>query len=109
MLILLSPAKSLDFDTPLPPGLAHTLPAFPAQARELVGCCGALRRRTGLADAHQRRTGSAERGALANFRARPGKPTRQALLAFNGDVYDGLDARSLMPLRSPGRRTTLRF
>ncbi len=26
MLFLLSPAKSLDYDTPLPPGLAHTLP-----------------------------------------------------------------------------------
>ncbi len=36
MLILLSPAKSLDFETPLPDGLAHTLPAFPAQTRALV-------------------------------------------------------------------------
>ncbi len=28
MLLLLSPAKSLDYATPLPKGLAHTLPAF---------------------------------------------------------------------------------
>ena len=36
MLFLLSPAKSLDYDTPLPGGLPHTLPAFVPQAQQLI-------------------------------------------------------------------------
>ena len=36
MLFLLSPAKSLDYDTPLPAGLPHTLPAFVPQAEQLI-------------------------------------------------------------------------
>ncbi|MFM7971300.1 MAG: peroxide stress protein YaaA, partial [Betaproteobacteria bacterium] len=39
MLLLLSPAKSLDYDSPLPAGLARkaTEPAFVAHAAELIG------------------------------------------------------------------------
>ena len=36
MLFLLSPAKSLDYESPLPPGLATTTPAFMAQAQALI-------------------------------------------------------------------------
>ena len=36
MLILLSPAKSLDYDTPVPAGLAHTLPRFIPQSSQLI-------------------------------------------------------------------------
>jgi cytoplasmic iron level regulating protein YaaA (DUF328/UPF0246 family) len=36
MLLLLSPAKSLDYDTPLPAKLAHTLPVFSEQPLELI-------------------------------------------------------------------------
>ena len=36
MLLLLSPAKSLDYDTPLPPKLPHTLPVFSEQPLELI-------------------------------------------------------------------------
>ena len=32
MLFVLSPAKSLDYDTPLPEGLPHTRPAFVPEA-----------------------------------------------------------------------------
>ena len=35
MLFLLSPAKSLDYDTPAG-DLPHTLPSFPEQTRELI-------------------------------------------------------------------------
>jgi cytoplasmic iron level regulating protein YaaA (DUF328/UPF0246 family) len=36
MLFLLSPAKSLDYDTPAG-ALPHSLPGFPAQSAELIG------------------------------------------------------------------------
>ena len=36
MLFLLSPAKSLDYDTPLPEGLPHTTPPFVAQSTALI-------------------------------------------------------------------------
>lgn len=97
MLILLSPAKSLDFETPLPDGLAHTLPAFPAQTRALVQRMRSfapqdLASLMHISDA----LAALNVGRFAAFRARPGAAhARQALLAFDGDVYDGLDARSL--------------
>jgi cytoplasmic iron level regulating protein YaaA (DUF328/UPF0246 family) len=97
MLILLSPAKSRDFDTPLPPGLGHTLPVFPAQARELVGILRGLAPQELASLMHISDALAALNVArYAHFRARPGPAhARQALLAFNGDVYDGLEARSL--------------
>ena len=36
MLFLLSPAKTLDYDTPAPPELPHTTPLFVKQAAELI-------------------------------------------------------------------------
>ncbi len=99
MLILLSPAKSLDFESPLPPGLPHTLPAFPAQTRELVALMRdfspqALASLMHISDA----LAALNVGRFASFRARPSSASaRQALLAFNGDVYDGLEASSLRP------------
>jgi len=37
MLFVLSPAKSLDYETPLPAGLSHTQPGFVEHSSELVG------------------------------------------------------------------------
>ena len=97
MLIVLSPAKSLDFDTPLPAALPHTLPAFPTQTRELVELMRGfapqdLASLMHISDA----LATLNVGRFAVFRARASAANaRQALLAFNGDVYDGLDARSL--------------
>jgi len=97
MLIVLSPAKSLDFDTPLPADLPHTLPAFPAQTRALVEQMRSfapqdLASLMHISDA----LAALNVGRFAAFRARASAAcARQALLAFNGDVYDGLDARSL--------------
>lgn len=97
MLILLSPAKSLDYETPLPPTLAHTTPAFAAQTAELVEVMRGfapheLASLMRISDA----LASLNVGRFADFRARPGAAhARQAILAFNGDVYDGLDAQSL--------------
>ncbi len=96
MLFLLSPAKSLDFDTPAPE-LAHGQPLFARQAAELIGL---LREKSpqqiaALMDL-------SDKLALLNvtryhaWRPRASaKMAKPAVLAFNGDVYEGWDAKSL--------------
>ncbi len=97
MLLLLSPAKSLDYDTPLPPRLPHTLPAFMSEAAQLVEALRTLAPQ----DVAQLMSISDRLAALnvARYAAWQTEATaanaRQALLAFDGDVYAGLDARSL--------------
>jgi len=97
MLFLLSPAKSLDYDSPLPPGLAHTLPQFPAQTRALIAD---LRTRSPQ-DIAALMSISDKLAALnvARYAAFSERFTqdnaRQAVLAFHGDVYEGLQAASL--------------
>jgi len=98
MLILLSPAKSLDFETP-PTTDRHTLPAF---AQESAALIEVLRPYTpaqiatlmSLSD--KLATLNVARYAVwsPKFTA---KNSKQAILAFNGDVYEGLDAASLKP------------
>ena len=96
MLFLLSPAKTLDYDTPLP-ALPHTLPEFTADAEQLIGV---LRRKS------PRQIGklmdiSENLATLNAQRYQDWSPkftdrnSRQAVLAFDGDVYDGLAARTL--------------
>ncbi|MCW8174705.1 peroxide stress protein YaaA [Verminephrobacter aporrectodeae] len=97
MLFLLSPAKALDYDTPLPAGLAHSTPRFLAQSAALIEV---LRSKSAqdLADLMHL---SDKLAALNVARYRAWTPrftsanSRQALLAFNGDVYAGLQARTL--------------
>lgn len=97
MLFLLSPAKSLDYDSPIPDGLAHTLPQFPAQTRELI----ALMRTKSPQEVAALMSISNKLAALnvARYAAFSTRYTphnaRQAVLAFNGDVYEGLQAASL--------------
>lgn len=97
MLFLLSPAKSLDYDTPVAPDIPHTTPRFVAQSAQLIEV---LRRQT-PADIARLMDLSDNLAALnvaryqAWSRRFTARNSRQALLAFNGDVYDGLDARSL--------------
>ena len=97
MLLLLSPAKSLDYDTPLPPKLPHTLPVFSEQPLELIEV---LRRQSpqqlselmGISDKLAALNVARYEAFSPRFTA---TNARQALLAFNGDVYEGLQARSL--------------
>lgn len=97
MLFLLSPAKSLDYDSPLPEGLAHSTPQFLAQSGALIGL---LRAKSPQEIAALMQL-SDKLAALNVARYRAWKPrstasnSRQALLAFNGDVYEGLQARTL--------------
>ena len=97
MLLLLSPAKSLDYETPLPAGLKHTLPPFIDQSSELIDV---LRLQTPQSLATL--MGLSDKLAtlnVARYAAWSPKFTadnaRQALFAFNGDVYEGLDAATL--------------
>lgn len=97
MLFLLSPAKSLDYASPVPKGLAHTLPAFPAQTRALI----ATLRAHSPQDIAALMSISDKLAALNVARyAAFSEPftqgnARQAVLAFNGDVYEGLQAARL--------------
>ncbi len=96
MLLLLSPAKSLDFESPLG-AQAHSAPLFAGQSKVLIDV---LRGYTPvqiaqLMDLSDTLSGlNVARYQAWSTRATP-KNARQALLAFNGDVYDGLNARSL--------------
>jgi cytoplasmic iron level regulating protein YaaA (DUF328/UPF0246 family) len=96
MLIVLSPAKTLDLDTPVTTKLATT-PDYldrsallidalrrlsPAQVSELMDLSDTL--------AHL------NVGRYASWGQEAGE-ARQAIMAFNGDVYAGFDARSLKP------------
>lgn len=103
MLFLLSPAKSLDYDTPLPEGLAHTTPQFAPQASALI----AVLREKSPQDIASLMHLSDKLAALNVARYQAWRPrftaanSRPAVLAFNGDVYEGLQAGSL-PLESLG-------
>ncbi|MCS6764907.1 MAG: peroxide stress protein YaaA [Candidatus Protistobacter heckmanni] len=96
MLIVLSPAKSLDYTSPLPKA-PHTLPDFiddsaalveqlrklsPAQIGTLMSISDGL----SVLNANRFASWSPEFSA---------ENSRQAVLAFDGDVYDGLKAREL--------------
>jgi len=97
MLFLLSPAKSLDYDTPLPEGLPHTLPAFVPEAQQLI----AVLREKSPQQVASLMSISDPLAALNVARYAAWQPqfttanARQAVLAFNGDVYEGLQAHTL--------------
>lgn len=96
MLIVLSPAKTLDYASPLKTDV-HSLPDFIPRSAELISllrklspaAIGSLMQISDpLAQLNmQRYTDWSKKFSFDN--------ARQALLAFNGDVYEGLDARSL--------------
>ena len=96
MLIILSPAKSLDFQTPIR-ATEHTQPDFLSRSAQLVKLLAAhtpaqlaslMRISDPLAQLNAQRYAAW---------SRPFTPenARQALLAFNGDVYAGLQASTL--------------
>lgn len=97
MLFLLSPAKALDYDSPLPSGLAHSQPHFIPEAAALI----AVMRQQAPQQVAQLMAISDKLAALNVARYASWTPehssanARQALLAFNGDVYEGLNAASL--------------
>lgn len=99
MLLLLSPAKTLDYDTPVPAPVARkaTDPRFTDRAAALIEV---LRRKTPaeiatLMDLSDKLAQlNVARYAAWQPQATPDN-SKPAVLAFAGDVYDGLDARTL--------------
>ena len=96
MIIVLSPAKSLDYET-APHIERHSLPQFVDHSAELVDTL-----RTLTPESIGSLMSISDPLANLNFeRYRDWSPTftpanaKQAVLAFNGDVYDGFDARSM--------------
>ena len=100
MLFLLSPAKSLDYDTPVPTTLPATQPRFEGPRGPAATLIKLLREKSPqqvgelmhlsdkLASLNVARYAAwASRGTPVN--------ARQAALAFDGDVYGGFDARTL--------------
>jgi hypothetical protein len=96
MLMVISPAKTLDYDTPAHTA-RHTQPGFLAHSAELV----ATLRQLSPADIGQLMSISDALATLnaGRFHDWGGEFTpenaKQAVLAFMGDVYEGLDAKSL--------------
>lgn len=96
MLIVLSPAKTLDFETPAPLR-KHTQPQLLEQARLLNQELRALDA-AGLAALMSISADLAQLNVERNHHWAPPfalENARQALFAFRGDVYGGLDADSL--------------
>jgi cytoplasmic iron level regulating protein YaaA (DUF328/UPF0246 family) len=96
MLLLLSPAKSLDYESPLAK-LPHTLPQFTPQSAELIEILKDkspqdIAELMDLSDALSGLNVARDQAWSPKFTA---QNSRQAVLAFNGDVYEGLDAKTL--------------
>lgn len=97
MIFLLSPAKSLDYKTPVPVDLPSTQPLFMKPAGELIEV---LKTKSAqdiaqLMDLSDKLSElNVARYSVWKQRATL-KNAKQALLAFDGDVYDGLGAKTL--------------
>lgn len=96
MIIVLSPAKSLDYETP-PHVKKHTIPDFVDDAAELIGDLRRLSPQQiatlmDISDPLARLNFQRYADWSAKFDTSNAK---QAVLAFNGDVYEGFDAKSL--------------
>ncbi|MBY0557757.1 MAG: peroxide stress protein YaaA [Burkholderiaceae bacterium] len=96
MLIVLSPAKSLDMETP-PTTKLHTQPDFLDHSAQLIERL----RELSPQELGELMELSDKLSALNVTRyaswSHDTAGGRQAVMAFNGDVYAGLDARSLKP------------
>ncbi|WP_405229855.1 peroxide stress protein YaaA [Lentisalinibacter sediminis] len=93
MIIVLSPAKTLDFDSPLATD-KHTKPRFQSEARKLVEILRGKSEKeiASLMNLSPKLTKlNVERYRDFSDRA-TAKNARPALLAFKGDVYQGLQA-----------------
>lgn len=98
MLFLLSPAKSLDYDTPAQVS-THTQPLFTSQSAALMEV---LKTKSPQDISRLMKLSDALSGLnVARYQAWSKKLTannsKQALLAFNGDVYEGLAAKTFSP------------
>jgi len=92
MLALISPAKTLDFKSQLPP-LETTRPRFATEAETLATAAARLGPRKLSALMHiSDKLASLNAERFSGFMDQPERP---ALFAFAGDVYTGFEARTL--------------
>ena len=95
----MSPAKALDYETPVAPEVPHTQPLFTRQAAALIDV---LRQQSPQQIASLMKL-SDPLASLNVARYEAWRPrftaanSRQAVFAFNGDVYGGLQAATLKP------------
>jgi cytoplasmic iron level regulating protein YaaA (DUF328/UPF0246 family) len=96
MLIVISPAKTLDLDTP-PTTELHSTPDFLHRSAQLIDVLrthppGAISELMSISD----KLAALNVGRYADWHPDV-SAARQAVMSFDGDVYTGLDARTLMP------------
>src|SRR3954452_9681750 len=92
MLAIVSPAKTLDYASPLPP-LPVTAPRFAEEATKLAAAAAKLgpRKLSGVMHISDKRA-ALNAGRFRGFDAAEERP---ALSAFAGDVYAGFEVQSL--------------
>lgn len=96
MLTVISPAKTLDFKT-APTTKQYSLPLFTEQAQKLINCLQQFSVQE-IADLMKLsdKLASLNLARYASWQQESNlKNAKQAILAFKGDVYTGLDAESL--------------
>lgn len=110
MLTVLSPAKSLDFDSPLPTK-KHSIPRLQNQAIELIAnltdkspseLSALMKISDSLAELNVERYADFEDEPTVNN-------SRPAIFTFNGDVYQGLEASSFTARDLTEAQKTLRI
>ena len=106
MIAIISPAKTLDYETPLPE-VDPTTPRFAAEADRLATAASHLTQKR-LSELMHISPALAKLNA-DRFRDFAAAPERPALFAFAGDVYTGLDAGTLEPEALPFAQDHLRM
>ena len=106
MIAVISPAKTLDYETPLP-ALTPTTPRFEAEADTLAKAASHLTQKK-LSELMHISPALAKLNA-DRFRDFADAPERPAMFAFAGDVYTGLDAGTLEPEALPFAQGHLRM
>ena len=92
MIAVISPAKTLDYKSPLPP-LTSTRPHFATEADTLAAAAAGLGEEK--LSALMRISPALAKLNAERFRDFADGPERPALFAFAGDVYTGLEAKTL--------------
>ncbi len=106
MIAVISPAKTLDYTSPLPE-LTPTTPHFAQEASTLAAAASHLSQKK-LTELMHISPALAKLNA-DRFRDFADAPERPALFAFAGDVYTGLDAATLEPEALPFAQDHLRM
>jgi len=106
MIAVLSPAKTLDYESPLP-ALTPTRPRFAAEAETLAAAASHLTQKT-LSELMHISPALAKLNA-DRFRDFAHAPERPAIYAFDGDVYTGFDVKTLEEEALPFAQDHLRL